>query len=129
MGTSQKNLSNHSFKYKLSFHANKKATYCSWELWEKPQLEEPGPGGRGRDTTQDTAPASLFKRDWIIYDCDPGVGQASFLLGRIRAAFYLKVQGLRRACYSQPPESNRKFCSARSIGVMGVQLFAAKLIQ
>lgn len=50
MGTSQKNLSNHSFKYKLSFHANKEATYCSWELLEKPQLEKPGPGGRGRDT-------------------------------------------------------------------------------
>ena len=32
MEACKKNPSNHSFKYKLSFHANKAATYCSWEL-------------------------------------------------------------------------------------------------
>lgn len=73
MEACKKNPSNHSFKYKLSFHASKEATHCSLlehhggHCWR-------GTGLGTRMHTQGTAPASSFKGELYGVDGWPGHG-------------------------------------------------------
>lgn len=73
MEACKKNPSNHSFKYKLSFHADKEATYCSWSIVGATAGATWGWGKRAH--TQATAPASLFKGESMGLVGELGTGQ------------------------------------------------------
>lgn len=73
MEACKKNPSNHSFKYKLSFHADKEATYCSWSIVGATAGATWGWGRRAH--TQATAPASLFKGESMRLVGELGTGQ------------------------------------------------------
>lgn len=75
MEACKKNPSNHSFKHRLSFHANKEAaSTVAGSIVEATAGEARGPGGR-RGHTRGTAPASLFRGGCVGLVGDLGMGQ------------------------------------------------------
>lgn len=135
MEACKKNPSNHSFKYKLSFHADKEATYCSRSTVGATAGATRGWGRRAH--TQGTAPASLFKGSqwawWVSWARDRDRTPVSWvLLGRLWVRVYLKVQWL---CVGEGPtglslrEASRSRTGPDALGDVSVRSLIWGLIQ